>query len=88
MSVLYKPDAPAEEVYPAVGANWKLEELQSLVGGYIETVPTGVRDWLLIVNDEGRLGLKVNPVASVLAGQIIVGNAVLVRRDGEELAGR
>lgn len=89
MSVLYKPDDVAEEVYPATGAYWTLPELQKLVGGYIETVTTGVRDWLLVVNEDGlRLELPLNNLASALAGVRIVGNAVLVRRVGEELAGR
>jgi len=61
-----------------------LEELHTAVGGYIEVVRIGVRDTLMVVNEEGRLiGLKLNPLASLLYGferhgEPIVGPAVLI----------
>lgn len=58
-----------------------LQQQQALVGGYIEYVPV-VQNMheLLIINEEGRLQdmPEINEVASLLAGQVIVGDAVLV----------
>ena len=54
-----------------------LEEAQKVVGGYVEIIP--VSDGQLIVNEEGRLmGLPGNPLASEVAGQPIVWNALLL----------
>ena len=73
----------------------KLDTLQKLVGGYIETVPVrmkpeeGVRP-LLIVDEEGRLkGKPLNTAATLIADvdHSIVGDAVLVGAMGQELIG-
>ncbi len=53
------------------------KECQKIVGGLVETVqlPFG----MLLVNEEGLLmSLPVNAEASLLAGQVIVGNAVVL----------
>jgi len=57
-----------------------LKGLQTLVGGYIETVPVLENpDIIMIVNEEGLIhGLPFNMVASQIARQQIVGTAVLV----------
>lgn len=58
-----------------------LQKQQALVGGYIEYVAVVPNmHQLLIVNEEGRLQEmpEINEVASLLAGQDIVGDAVLV----------
>lgn len=50
---------------------------QRIVGGYVETVavPSGV----MLVNEDGRmLGYDINQKASLLAGQDIVGDVVLL----------
>lgn len=55
-----------EQVRPAKGAKFTLEELQGIVGGYIERAHThgGAAMW---VNEDGiRLGLPVNHLATVL----------------------
>lgn len=72
-----------------------LEELQFMVGGYIETVAThlpeiGTKRIIMIINEEGKLkGLPRNQAATVLADIMptdhIVGRAVLCKEDGEEL---
>lgn len=69
-----------------------LETLQALVGGYIETIPTlGSANAVLIINEEGRLQkLPFNPVASALPPHCvspIVGDAVLMRAEGDQLIG-
>ncbi len=61
---------------------WSLNELQRLVGGYIELVPVrnpinGI-DYTVVVNEEGLVHqLPWNRPASYIAGQVLVGNAVL-----------
>tara|TARA_Y100000310_G_scaffold296680_1_gene329132 strand:+ start:734 stop:943 length:210 start_codon:yes stop_codon:yes gene_type:complete len=55
-----------------------LADLQGLVGGYIEVVYLEGNKQL-IVNEEGLLlGLEPNKPASMLAGTLIVGNAVML----------
>ena len=54
-----------------------LEKLQEIVGGYIEDLrlPNGKH---MIVNEDGRLeGLMMNPHASILYGNPIVGNVII-----------
>lgn len=61
-----------------------LEALQAEVGGYIETVRLRVDNAVMIVNEEGLLlGLPYNAAASALAGQPIVGTALVVGVDGD-----
>ena len=58
-----------------------LDKQQKLVGGYIEYVPVAQNmHKLLIVNEEGRLQdvPELNEIASLLAGQPIIGDVVLV----------
>ena len=58
-----------------------LEELQRIVGGYIETVSV-FDDVLLIVNEEGKfLGLEPN---INFYGDVLVGTIIAVGRDEEE----
>jgi hypothetical protein len=56
-----------------------LEEVQSFVGGIVEVVrlPGGAQ---LLVNEEGLIyGLPLNKEATQIAGQSIVGNALVLR---------
>lgn len=56
-----------------------LEEAQKFVGGYVElhTLPDGSQ---LLVNEEGRLqDLSFNEYASLLAGKLLVGPAILLK---------
>ena len=75
-----------------------LKEMQDLVEGYIETVPTVIAPhWAdekgvsisMVVNEEGKLrGLDWNPKATMLYGHspdYIVGNALIVGVKGSEL---
>lgn len=55
--------------------------MQKAVGGYIEAVPARPEGTLL-VNEEGRLmRLPINSAATRLAGQFIVGPAILTGPD-------
>jgi hypothetical protein len=67
----------AEDLSPH--EKWSLEQMQEFVGGYIELVRIRIPHRSLIVNEEGWLKeMPVNIEASKLAGQTIVGNALLV----------
>ena len=60
-----------------------LAALQKAVGGYIEKVELLPRnpDLVLLVNEEGRLAkLPYNDRASMLAGEPIVGPAIVIKR--------
>ena len=66
-----------------------LKNLQKLVGGYIETpslpVAYGMQPVVAIINEEGRLiGLPRNHCLHLLD---VVGDAVLLAVDGDELVG-
>lgn len=78
-------DGTTRGTSPGKGTFYDLQQLQRVVGGYIEVVGTRDGLGLLIVNEEGRLRqLPPNPVASVIAGRLIVGTAVLVPTDAME----
>lgn len=58
-----------------------LKEAQEFVGGYVEPVYLQNGD-LMLVNEEGRLrGLDLNQDASNIAGQIIVGPAIVIANE-------
>lgn len=74
-----------------------LKEMQDMVEGYIETVPTMIApNWAdekgvsirMVVNEEGKLrGLDWNEKATMLDGHLdyIAGNALIVGAKGDEL---
>ena len=73
-----------------------LDELQFMVGGYIETVPTlnlpkmNGRRIIMVVNEEGKLknlprNTKATRVAAISSVDYIAGRAVLCKEDGEDL---
>lgn len=95
--------APGDEpvllhCYP--GDSIDLKEMQKIVEGHIETVPTVLaKEWsreegvgtVLIVNEEGKLqGLRANQWAtdiSALYNDVIVGNAILMGTTQEDFIG-
>lgn len=78
---LYRVGADiAEEVKPANGKKFALEELQKFVGGYIEAVPYA--NPVAYCNEEGRLnGLPTNVCASRRFKQELVGDVIQVRKE-------
>ena len=73
-----------------------LEELQSVVGGYIEPVPVTVGNgqYIMIVNEEGKLqNLPYNLCATRIRNNhrrtedFIVGDVAIVKQQGEDLIG-
>ena len=56
MAEIIKTDGTRQPVQPANGTDFKLEEMQAIVGGDIE---------IMVVNEEGKVhGLKHNPTAT------------------------
>ena len=81
MRALYKK--PTDDSFHEIIIDNKLEKLQELVGGYIETV-TLAMDWCLIVNEEGRiLGLPRN---CNYLGMDYYGPMLIVGTQGDEFA--
>ena len=87
MATLLSADGSTRTVTPATGKAFTLIELQTIVGGYIETV--GMRDGrVLVLNEDGKnLGLPNNPLATRVLhdaggapGDHIVGEAVVATR--------
>lgn len=76
--IIKEPGEPARvETIPNT-----LEKLQELVGGYIQTIPFDRESWL-ICDEEGKL--KGYPANFPLWNDVIVGTAVIVGVDGEDL---
>lgn len=64
MAKIYKTDGTKEDVFPKENGKFSLEEMQEIVGGYIETIdlPSGM---VMVLNEEGKLeGLEKNEVAT------------------------
>jgi len=68
-------------IFAPVPQQPSLEELQDIVGGYVEMMPsfylpTNIRS--AMINEEGQLrGLLVNRIASELFGIIILGDVIV-----------
>ena len=71
--------------------NNTLERLQKLVGGYIETVPCIFTDYILVIDEEGKLkGLKENRIANALSVQwfdVLVGPALIAKTEEDRIVG-
>ena len=79
---LYKVDGTILEVVPANCTDFQLDELQKMVGGYIEIVSAG-KGKIMVLDDEGKLkGKPVNDAATMIFMQAgyydtIVGDALV-----------
>jgi hypothetical protein len=79
--VLFRADVAEPET---MSVPHSLEDLQLLVGGYLEQIPMAGGQ-VMLADEEGLLKqLRPNHRASVVARRAIVGNAVLVRRRGAD----
>ncbi len=79
MATYLPVDGLAEVVRPKDGKAFTLAELQGYVDGYIEIVPTTYPEQKMVVNEEGLLKrLRFNIPASIIAGQSIVGSALIL----------
>lgn len=78
--IIKRPDEPVGHV---TNISTRLENLQRIVDGYIETV-TYCTDLVIICNEEGRLrGLPYN---CTIAGVDFVGDIIVIGSDGEEFS--
>lgn len=82
MAMLMKTDGRAEMLRPSNGVHWTLEELQKLVGGYIEIVRT-LDNRYMVINEMGKnQKLPWNILATRLyvhgRRDVIAGDAVVV----------
>lgn len=79
VALLIKSDSSAAiPVLPNNGKKFGLEEVQKVVGGYVEVVrlPHNMK---MLVNEEGILmKLPLNLLASQMANQKIVGDVIVV----------
>lgn len=82
MANLIKVDGSIATVKPKNGTDFKLSELQELVGGYIQVISVN-DDMLLVIDEEGKLkNSPFNPLATNIAkgfvrdDDFIVGNAL------------
>ena len=74
-------DGREEFIEPKNGTDFSLEELKTIVGGYIEIVPLG-DERIMVVNEEGRLlnlphNYTASRITSVLGIVDIVGNVLV-----------
>ena len=83
---LYKADGTILEVVPANGTDFQLDELQKMVGGYIEIVPAG-KGKIMVLDNEGKLKDKpVNNAATMMFMQagycdIIAGDVLVCENE-------
>jgi len=79
MAKILRANGDREDIEP-MGENGKLtlEQLQKVVGGWVEVVVVPDCHNLLIVDEDGKLkNLPVNVTASKVAQTVIVGDVVL-----------
>jgi len=90
MGRLIRVDGTEEDYLPANGKEFTLEEMQGVVGGYIEIIGLN-QGRVMVLNEEGKLeGLLKNTKATemarpgefIFAGDYICGD-VLVAEPGE-----
>jgi hypothetical protein len=86
MATIIKTNGEKVNVKPEDGMEISLGQMQGAVEGFIELVPmlnSDHADKIMFCNEDGhRLGKEYNSVASMMAGQQIVGN-VIVCEHGE-----
>jgi hypothetical protein len=63
--VILRVDGTREVVRPANGEYFTLKEMQTIVDGLIEILPTRLPDFSLVINEEGKLeDLPYNPAGT------------------------
>ena len=87
-TIIY-PDGREEKVSPANGNDFSLEEVQKIVGGYVEVIGLS-DDNILLLNEDGKLmglaeNVKANEIAvnhdAVFPEDYIVGNVLMCSYD-------
>ena len=81
ISTIIKTDGTRMNVEPKNGTDFQLDELQEIVGGYIEIVHLS-NGQIMVVNEEGLIyDLPYNAEASSEAMDIIVGDVLVCDSD-------
>lgn len=77
--ILFNEDGTSCEVQPKNGTDFQLGELYSLLEcSCVEVLRSTKKDFILIVDEEGRLeGKEPNPLVSLYAPYDIVGKAIV-----------
>lgn len=88
MATLYKVDGSEQEVLPANGKGFTLDEMQALVGGYVQVIylPDGSP---CLMDEDGKSKNKpinqratlMGRVAGTQGGDCIVGDFVVCKRE-------
>ena len=73
MAHLIQPDGTVTEHTPQSGRDWSLAEMQFLIGGYIERVPTTKKYEAYCDEDGLRRKLPLNPLGCLLLKTELVG---------------
>ena len=86
MAIIININGETENIEPATNNVFTLQELQKAVNGYIQVVSIHEGEHagkLIIVDEEGLLKEEpiVNKEASNIAGQLIIGQVILIDRD-------
>ena len=69
-STLLKVNGERVDVAPKNGKDYKIEELQGFVGGYIEIIRLS-QSQIMVVNEEGAInGMRVNNNASLAVSMV------------------
>lgn len=81
---LYATDGTITELTPPNSVHWTLEELQGMVGGYIEILRTNDRKWM-VINELGKvvqpwlpLNIEATKIYQYGRRDPIVGRAVVI----------
>lgn len=81
---IVKTDGSITELKPLNGTDFTLEEMQGVVGGYIEVVGTMDESRVMVLNEEGKLKkLPLNSKATAIypnLADIIVGDVLVCKR--------
>jgi len=78
MAIILRANGKRDDIKPQNGTKLSLEQLQKVVGGYIEIIPAPNCHNILIANEEGQIyNLPINVQASKIAQKTIVGDIVL-----------
>lgn len=87
MGKIYKTDGTITATEPKNGTDYSLEELQSIVGGFIEVLYLN-DDEIMVLNEEGKiLGLDLNDNATELISEagmwddFIVGDVLVCKNE-------
>ena len=76
---IIEPSGQETEIIPKNGKHFSLKEMQDIVGGMIEMIRTNDNDYVLILNEEGKLDeLPYNSKATDLVNKCIMPSDYIV----------